>query len=117
MLEAMVLTSGMVGALTFYTFIVKQDFKVLIAILIVAFFCFILFGISFAFSMSGTLHYLWATFGVIIGGVILVIDTDWIANGERGCSLDDPVMGALIIYIDIMRIFLYLLMAMGNRKK
>lgn len=114
-LEAMVLTSGMCGALTLYAFIVKTDIRNLVAILIVAVFCFIVFGISFAFTLSGTLHTLYATFGVIIGGIILIIDTNWIADGDRGCSLDDPVLGALIIYIDIIRIFLYILRMMGKR--
>jgi protein lifeguard len=115
-LEAMILTSAMCGALTLYAFIVKQDIKTLVAILIVVIICMILFAISFAFTMSDTLHTLYATFGCIFGGIILIIDTNFIADGDRGCSLDDPVLGALIIYIDIMRIFLYILQAMGSKK-
>lgn len=111
----MVLTSALVSALTLYAFIVRVDFSTMIAILIVVFFCFIMFGVSFAFTLSATTHTLYGTFGVIIGGIILVIDTQWIAGGNRDCSLDDPIMGALIIYIDIIRIFLYMLMAMGRR--
>ena len=115
--ECMVLTAGLVSALTLYTFIVKVDYSVLACIIIVVVFCFMLFGISFAFTMSGTLHTLYGTFGVIIGAIILVVDTDWIANGDRDCSLDDPVMGALILYIDIIRIFMYMLMALGKKNR
>ena len=113
----MVLTALLVSALTLYAWVIKTDFKTCVAIIIVVCFAFVLFGISFAFTMSGTLHTLYATFGAIIAGIILVVDTQWVADGERGCSLDDPWMGALIIYIDIIRIFLYILQAMGGSKK
>ena len=116
MLEAAVLTGGLVFALTCYAFVVKIDFSTCVAIIVVVLFCFILFGISFAFTLSGTLHTLWAVFGCIIGGIILVIDLQWLADGDRGCSLDDPILGALIIYIDIVRIFLYVLQAMGSSR-
>ena len=115
-LEAMGATILIVTALIIYTFAVKVDFHTLTAVLIVAIVAFILFGISFAFTMSSVLHTLYCTFGVIIGGIIFIIDLQTIADGDRGCSLDNPVLGALILYIDIMRIFLYILMAMGKKK-
>lgn len=115
--EAAVLTAGLVIALTMYAFVVKTNFETCAAIIIVVVFCFVLFGISFAFTMSGTLHTLWATFGCIIAGIILVVDTQWVADGDRGCSLDDPLLGALIIYVDIIRVFLYILQAMGSKAR
>jgi FtsH-binding integral membrane protein len=65
--------------------------------------------------LSPVLHTLYCTLGVIVGGIILVIDTILIADETRGCTLDDPLLGALILYLDIIRIFLYILMAMGKR--
>lgn len=114
--EAAVLTGGLVFALTLYAFVIKTNFTTCMGIIVVVFFCFLLFGISFAFTMSGALHTLYATFGCIFSGIILVLDTQWIADGSRGCSLDDPLLGALIIYIDILRVFLYVLQAMGSSK-
>ena len=114
--EAAVLTGALVLVLTLYAFVVKTDFSTCIGIILVVLFSFILFGISFAFTMSGALHTLFATFGCILAGIILVLDTQWIADGGRGCSLDDPLLGALIIYLDIIRVFLYVLMALGSRR-
>lgn len=115
-LEAMFFTIALVLALTVYAFIAKIDFGALAGILIVVILAFILFGLSFAFTLSPVLHTLYMTLGIIVGGIIIVYDTILIADGERGCSLDDPVFGALILYLDIIRIFLYILMAMGKRK-
>ena len=76
-------------------------------------FRFTMYGISFAMDLgTPSLHNLFGTLGVIFAGGILVLDTQYVASGDRDCSLDDPIMGALIIYIDIIRIFLYMLMAM-----
>lgn len=115
--QAAVLTWLLVFALTLYAFVVKTDFSTCFAIIMVVVVCFVIFGISFAFTMSGTLHTLFAVFGCIIAGIILVIDTQWIADGDRGCSLDDPLLGALILYIDIIRVFLYVLQAMGSKAR
>jgi FtsH-binding integral membrane protein len=106
----------LVTALIIYTLAVKTDFQTFHAIIIVVLLAFILFGISFAFTMSSVLHTLYCTFGVIVAGIIFIVDLQMIADGERGCSLDNPVLGALILYLDIMRIFLYILMAMGKKK-
>lgn len=114
--EAAVLTAGLVMALTLYAFVIKTDFSTCVGIIIVVLVSFILFGISFAFTMSGSLHTLFATFGCIIAGIILVIDTQWVADGDRGCSLDDPLLGALVIYVDIIRVFLYVLQLMGSSR-
>ena len=55
-------------------------------------------------------------FGVIIFGIYLVIDTQMVVGGKRlELSMDDYVVGALILYIDIIQIFLYILALMGRR--
>jgi len=115
-LEAVGATILLVTALIIYAFTTKTDFMTLTGVLLVVVLAFVLFGISFAFTMSSVLHTLYCTLGVILAGIIFVIDVQMIADGERGCSLDNPVLGALILYIDIMRIFLYILMAMGKKK-
>ena len=57
-----------------------------------------------------------AGFGVIIGGLFLLIDTQLIVGGRRHeLSIDDYVVGALILYLDIIYIFLELLKLFGNR--
>jgi hypothetical protein len=49
-------------------------------------------------------------------GIYLVIDTQLIIGGRRlAISMDDYVVGALILYMDIIQIFLYLLQLFGRR--
>jgi hypothetical protein len=53
---------------------------------------------------------LYCSLGVILFGIYLVIDTQMIIGGKRfSISYDDYVLGALILYIDIIQIFLYIL--------
>ena len=111
------MTGAIIFALTIYALGTKSDFSTCVAIILVVVICFVLFGISFAFTLSSTLHTLWAVFGCIIAGIILVLDIQYLADGDRGCSLDDYWLGALIIYVDIIRMFLYVLQAMGSKAR
>ena len=53
---------------------------------------------------------------MIIGGLFLLIDTQLIVGGKRHeLSIDDYVIGALILYMDIIYIFVYMLKLLGNR--
>lgn len=58
---------------------------------------------------------------VIFGGiytVYLLIDTQLVLGGKKHqISLDNYVMGAVIIYMDIIRLFLQLLKLLGEKKK
>ena len=57
-----------------------------------------------------------AGFGVIIYGLFLLIDTQMVAGGRKyELSIDDYVVGALILYLDIVMIFLELLRVFGGR--
>jgi FtsH-binding integral membrane protein len=53
---------------------------------------------------------LYCCFGVILFGIYLVIDTQMIIGGRRfEISTDDYVLAALVLYIDIIQLFLYIL--------
>jgi FtsH-binding integral membrane protein len=68
----------------------------------------IMFGIFCAWSPI--LNNLYCCLGVIVFGIYLVIDTQLIIGGKRlEISMDDYVVGALILYMDIIQIFLFLL--------
>jgi len=57
-----------------------------------------------------------AGFIVILYGLFLIIDTQLIVGGKKHeMSIDDYIVGALILYIDIITIFLYLLEIFGGR--
>jgi len=47
-----------------------------------------------------------------------VIDTQLIIGGKRlQLSMDEYVVGALLLYIDIIQIFLYILMILGGGRR
>ena len=51
-------------------------------------------------------------------GILLVIDTKMIVGGKRSIkvSMDDYVMGSLMLYLDIMRMFLWILQLLAAKK-
>ena len=56
------------------------------------------------------------TIGVFLFGIYLILDTQFVMGGKRyQLSLDDYIVGALILYMDIVMIFLYLLSLFGGR--
>jgi FtsH-binding integral membrane protein len=53
---------------------------------------------------------------VVLLGLFLIHDTQLIVGkGKWRLGLDDYIIGALIIYVDIITIFLYLLMLFGKK--
>lgn len=118
MIEAVAVTIALVLALTAYAFISRTDFTTWIGILIVVLICFIFFGITCAVQWNPILYSLYCCLGAILAGILLIVDTQMIVGGERSIqiSMDDYVLGALIIYIDIVRLFMFVLRGMGSRR-
>ena len=68
------------------------------------------------FSYTAVWYPFAAGFGVIIGGLFLLIDTQLIVGGRRHeLSIDDYVLGALMLYLDIIYIFVELLKLFGRK--
>jgi FtsH-binding integral membrane protein len=64
------------------------------------------------------LYDLYCCLGAIAFGIFLIIDIQLISGGHRyELSLDDYVTGALILYIDIIQILLFLLRIMGKKRR
>lgn len=116
-IEAVAITIVLVAALTCYAFFTRTDFTTWIGIIVVVLICFIFFGITCAVKWNPILHSLYCCIGAIIAGILLIVDTQLIVGGDRAfqISMDDYVLGALIIYMDIVRLFMYILMAMKKR--
>lgn len=54
----------------------------------------------------------------IIYMIYLLIDTQLILGGKnKELSLDNPIMGAMILYVDIVSLFLKLLELLGEKKE
>lgn len=109
-LAAAFMTAAIVIALTIYAAFTKTDFTVCGGAMAIVGGIFVIFSL-FSFMFGPTFHLILACVGVFIFGIYLIIDTQLILGGKRQYSLDkdDYIMGAMILYLDIINIFLYLL--------
>ena len=116
-LTAAGMTLGMTVAITLFAFWTKTDFTVcgsLFLCLAIGMLCLGLVSIFCTFSSWW--YPLVSAICVVIYGLYLIFDTQLIAGGRRHeLSVDDYVVGALLIYTDIMMIFLELLKLFGNK--
>ena len=104
-------------ALTVYAMFTKEDFTIKWGIVIVILAAMLMLGIFSLFAWSPFLDNLYCCLGVIMCGIYIVIDTQLIIGGKRlAISMDDYVVGALILYMDIITLFLYLLELLSKKK-
>lgn len=102
--------------LTVYAVFTPSDFTVKFGIIIVILIAMLMVGIFSLFAWSPFLSNLYCGLGVILFGIYLVVDTQLIIGGKRlELSMDDYVVGALILYVDIIQIFLYLLQILSKK--
>jgi hypothetical protein len=112
---AAVCTAGMVIGITVFAFTTKKDFTVFGPVLFVVGFAFA-FILPFFFMWNNTLHLIYAYIGVILFSFYLLFDTQLIMGGKRyQIDIDDYIMAAMILYLDIINIFLQLLKIFGNK--
>jgi len=117
------MTVALTMALTTYAWFTKNDFTALCGpfvcwglMLILCISMFMSLLSMFIFTFTETWYPFAAGFGVIIYGLFLLIDTQLVAGGGRyELSIDDYIVGALILYLDIVMIFLELLRLFGGR--
>ena len=75
-----------------------------------------LFGFFFLLPGFSALYNFYCVIWAIIYGLYLVYDTQLIAGGKRfELSMDDYIIGALILYIDIVGLFLKLLQLLSRK--
>jgi FtsH-binding integral membrane protein len=112
-LAAAFMTAGVVIALTIYACTTKTDFTVCGGLMWVLGSCFLMFGL-FSFTFGPTARFVYSLIGVIIFGLYLVIDTQLIiGNQSYKLSKEDYILGAIILYLDIINIFIYILSILG----
>jgi len=112
---AAVLTVAVTVALTIYACTTKTDFTYFGGILFVAVTILFIWGI-FILIFGFFLYTLYCVLALIVYSIFLIYDTQLIMgkfNSEYG--IDDYVIAALNIYIDIIRIFLSILQLLGRR--
>ncbi len=66
------------------------------------------------FTNSPFIQILYCSVGVCLFGIYIVIDTQLIVGGKTiQLDIDDYYTGAMLLYVDIISIFLYILQLLG----
>lgn len=114
---AAVMTLGVTVALTLYAWTTKSDFTGFFGFMFVSVSALILAFVFFLFDYSA-LHIFVCFLGVIVYGIYLIYDTQLIMGGKHvELGYDDYIVGALIIYLDIIVLFLRILEILNALKK
>lgn len=108
-LTSSLITLVVVLSLTVYAFTTKTDFTYLGGTLFLLVALLLCLGI-FSVFVGGFLKTLYCVLGVAVFGVYLIFDTQLILGRfGKEYSIDDYIVAALSIYIDIVNIFVYIL--------
>ncbi|CAG9316430.1 unnamed protein product [Blepharisma stoltei] len=117
-IAAALMTLGVTLVLTVYAFLTKKEFRHPVGVSL-SFISSIILLMIFAFYNVGN-HYsvIWCFVGVNFYGIYIIYDTQLIVNGSKyGITTDDYVVGAMILYIDIIGLFLKIMALIGKVKK
>ena len=111
LIEAGLGTALITLACTIYAFTTKSDFTVMGgAMWILAMTLLVLILSTWVFRWNTILYNSIIALCIFVFGIFLVFDTQLIVGkGKHRLSLDDYIIAALILYLDIITIFLYLL--------
>jgi FtsH-binding integral membrane protein len=119
--KALVITILVTVGLTGFTIVYKPKMSlvigciVVVALGIIGVLMLFLFTWATGGNVAGIL-YLYYFLGVIFYGLFLVFDVLRLTKKKYGLSVDDYVFAALMIYLDIINLFLEILRLVGNRK-
>ena len=117
MLIAAIMTATIVIALTLYACTTETDFTICGGFLFMVSLGFLAATILNIFIKSHFLSILLSFAGALLFGVYLIFDTQIIV-GKHGSSLsiDDYIMGAMMLYIDIINLFIQILKILSEFK-
>ena len=112
------LTLAVVFGLTLYAIFTKTDLTVCGGTLVTLCMISIILGIIGIFYTSAFYQTLINAFGVFLFSLYLIYDTQLVIGKNKVfLSTDSYIVGALIIYIDIVTLFIKILMLFGKKKK
>lgn len=110
------LTALIVISLTIYAFTTKTDFTVMGGLIFILSFALLGFGVLSFFFRSRILHVFYCCLGVVVFGVYLVFDTQLLMGKKRNMfGVDDYILAALMIYLDVVNLFLEILSLLSDR--
>ena len=117
-LTAAIMTAGVVIALTIYAWKTKKDFTLMgsaMAILSVSLLMCLIFSLIF---INQIIPIILCMLIVIMFGFYIVYDTQLIIGEKRyEINEEDYVIGALILYLDIITMFIYILRILGEAQR
>ena len=103
-------------ALTIYAWKTKSDFTVCGGVLVGVTTSLLFFGFFMIFFHNTYAKLIFCEIAIILYSVFIVYDTQLIAGGRyQEISYDDYVIGAVILYVDIVGLFLYILSLFGSK--
>ena len=107
----------MTATLTGYAFYTKSDFTQYEARICILSFAVVTLGLALLFvSFNSWWHPLISFLSILVYGLFIIHDTQLIAGGgKHKLGLDEYIVAALIIYIDIICMFTELLKLCGSR--
>ena len=117
-IQAAFLTAGLVVGLTLYAMTTKTDFTVFGALLWGVGTLFLLFSL-FSVFFGPTMRLIYCVLGVLLFSFYLIYDTQLIIGGEDHYAKignDDYILGAIILYLDIINLFIYILQILSSNK-
>jgi FtsH-binding integral membrane protein len=114
-------TAGMFAALTLYGTVTKRDLSGMGRFLLMALFGLCIATIVNIFLKNSVMDLVISIFGVIIFAGLTAYDTQRLNQLASQASSEDEIgrfsiMGALILYLDFINLFLYLLRLFGKRR-
>lgn len=104
-------------ALTLFALQTKYDFTACGGFLLAAMVCLLIFGIVAMFWRAHIVQTIYAGCGALLACVFLIYDTQIMMGGEHKYSIspEEYIFAALNLYMDVVRIFLFILQLIGNR--
>lgn len=110
-LMAVGITAVLVIALSIYAIQTKYDFTAMRGVLIAVVICLLILAFAGAFLRSTFGETAVSVFGALIASFLLIYDTQLIIGGNHKYqfSPEDYIFAALTLYVDCVRIFIYVL--------
>ena len=115
---AAAMTLGITLGLTIYAYTTKRDFSVIGSFMFMVLSSFLLTFLFFMFFSYEASYVLFSWVGAFIYGIYIIYDTQLILGGRHEeLGMDDYILGAIIIYVDIIALFLRILQILNSVKK
>lgn len=101
----------------YFTPMSEHLLKFLVVGLIISFALQLMFFIMLLFigQISSVFMIVYACLGVVASGIFVLVDLIVVMK-PGAMDMDDYILGALNLYLDIVRMFVYLLMLLGKRR-